>query len=171
MTSRGYLRDGGLRDIDGELVDEKTYTNADRERGPLPAGMPIHHMRARLTLDNEMRVVQAHAAMPTVPFGCCAGAVGGVSQLKGALVGAGWRRAVDAATGATQGCTHMRELLYALATTAFQTVSSYREQHMPELGAPSSGDGGRPFCLNQCHSWADTSPVMAVYFPQFHRKP
>ena len=38
VTSRGYLRDGGLRDIDGELVDEKTYTNADRERGPfLPA--------------------------------------------------------------------------------------------------------------------------------------
>ena len=177
VTSRGYLRDGGLWDIDGELVDEKTYTSADRERGPLPAGMPIHHMRARLTLDNEMRVVEAHAAMPTVPFGYCAGAgagagaVGGVSQLKGALVGAGWRRAVDAAMGATQGCTHMRELFYALATTAFQTASSYREQHMPELGAPSSGNGGRPFYSNQCHSWADTSPVVAVYFPQFHRKP
>jgi hypothetical protein len=61
-------------------------------------------------------------------------------------------------------------LFYALATTAFQTISAYREQHMPELGPPKASDGERPFFLDQCYSWAHTSPVVAVHFPQFHRK-
>lgn len=171
VTSLGLLRDDGLWDVEGELFDEKSYTYADRERGPLRPGLPMHHMRARITLDNDMNVVDAHAAMPAIPFGYCAGAVPGVERLKGASVGAGWRRAVDAAMGSTRGCTHMRELFYALATTAFQTISAYREQHMPELGPPKAADGQRPFFLNQCHSWADTSPVVAEYFPRFHRKP
>lgn len=44
VRSRGFLRDDGLWDIEGELLDEKTYTYADRDRGALPAGVPMHHM-------------------------------------------------------------------------------------------------------------------------------
>lgn len=170
VTTEGFLREDGLWDIDGELFDEKSYTYADRERGPLAPGKPMHHMRARVTVDNDMNVVDAQAAMPALPFGYCAGALGGVAKLKGTSMGAGWRRSVDAVMGSTHGCTHLRELFYALATTAFQTISAYREQHMPELGAPKAKDGERPFFLDQCHSWAHTSPVVAEYFPQFYKK-
>lgn len=169
VTSQGFLRDDGLWDIDGELFDEKSYIYADRERGPLPAGMPMHHMRARITINNEMNVLEAHAAMPALPFAYCSGALAGITNLKGACVGSGWRRSVDAVMGGTKGCTHMRELFYALATTAFQTISAYREQHMPQHGPPKGSDGVRPFFLNQCHSWADTSPIVRLYFPKFYR--
>lgn len=171
VTSQGFLRDDGLWDIEGELFDEKSYTYSDRERGPLEPGMPMHHMRARVTIDNDMKVLEAHAAMPALPFGYCSSAMAGVAKLKGASIGSGWRRSVDAVMGGTKGCTHMRELFYALATTAFQTISAYREQHMPELGAPKGTDTQRPFFLNQCHSWAESSPVVAEFFPQFYRKP
>jgi hypothetical protein len=171
VTSHGFLRDDGLWDIDGELFDEKSYTYADRERGALAAGVPMHHMRARITIDNEMNVLEAHAAMPALPFAYCSGVLPAVATLQGTCVGSGWRRSVDAVMGGTKGCTHMRELFYALATTAFQTISAYREQHMPELGAPKGGGTQKPFFLNQCHSWAETSPVVAEYFPKFYRKP
>ena len=170
VTSQGFLREDGHWDVDGELVDLKTYIYADRERGPLPVGSPMHHMRARVTVDNNLRVIDAHAAMPALPFAYCAGALAGVEKLRGELMGPGWRHAVSAAMGASRGCTHMRELFYLLATTAFQTISAYREQHMPELGTPKDLDTGKPFFLDGCHSWSQASPVVAQYFPEFHRK-
>lgn len=40
IRTRGFLRDDGLWDVEGELMDEKSYTYADRERGLLPADPP-----------------------------------------------------------------------------------------------------------------------------------
>jgi hypothetical protein len=170
VITRGYLREDGLWDIEGELVDEKTYTYADRDRGPLPAGSPMHHMRARLTVDHELMVHAAEGAMPAHPFATCTDGIAPIDALVGASLAQGFRRVVEEAMGHTRGCTHLRDLVLALATTAYQTVSSYREQYLPELGVPKAADGERPFFLNQCRSWAEDSPVVAVHFPQFHRK-
>ncbi len=170
VVTRGYLRDDGLWDIEGELIDEKTYTYADRDRGPLPAGSPMHHMRARLTVDHDLVVRAAEGAMPAHPFATCTGAIGPTQALVGVSLAKGFRRAVEEAMGRTSGCTHLRDLILAIATTAYQAVSSYREQFLPGLGAPKAADGERPFFLNQCRSWAETSQVVATHFPQFHRK-
>lgn len=170
VITRGYLRDDGLWDIEGELVDEKTYTYADRDRGPLPAGSPMHHMRARLTVDHELIVHAADGAMPAHPFSTCTGAVLPMQALVGTSLARGFRRSVENAMGSTSGCTHLKDLVLAMATTAYQAVSSWREQYMPEVGAPKATDGERPFFLNHCLSWADTSPVVAEHFPQFYRK-
>jgi hypothetical protein len=170
VVTRGYLRDDGLWDIEGELVDEKTYTYDDRDRGPLPAGSPMHHMRARLTVDRDLVVHAAEGAMPAHPFRTCTGAVEPVQALVGVSLSKGFRKAVDEAMGRTRGCTHLRDLILALATTAYQTISSYREQFMPELGAPKAAGGERPFFLDQCRSWAENGPVVAVHFPRFYRK-
>ncbi len=65
MNTRGYLRDDGLWDLEGELIDEKSYTYADRDRGPLPAGRPMHHMRVRLTVDHFFAIHAAeHGCQP-----------------------------------------------------------------------------------------------------------
>ena len=169
--TRGFQREDGLWDIEGELVDEKTYTYADRHRGPLPAGSPMHHMRARLTIDIDLKIHAAEAAMPAHPFATCLEAVTPVDGLVGRSLARGFGRAVEETMGRTAGCTHMRGLLLAMATTAYQTISSWREQHMPELGAPRLADGETPFFFDQCRSWASTSPVVAEYFPKFYKKP
>lgn len=169
VRTRGFLRDDGLWDLEGELVDEKTYTYADRERGPLPAGSPMHHMRARLTVDHHLVVHQAEIDMPAIPFSLCAGAAEPAKELVGRSLGRGFGRAIEEAMGRTSGCTHVRYLILALANTAYQTISAYREQFMPELGAPKAHDGERPFFLNQCKAWDETGSVVARFFPQFHR--
>lgn len=171
VVTRGYLRDDGLWDIEGELVDEKTYTYADRDRGPLPSGAPMHHMRARLTVDRDLKVLAAEGAMPARPFHTCTIGISPVQALVGASLAKGFRRTIDEAMGGTRGCTHLRDLVLAVATTAYQTISSWREQFMPELGAPKAKDGISPFFLNQCVSWSEQSPVVAVHFPELHRGP
>ena len=170
VRTRGFLRDDGLWDLEGELLDEKTYTYADRDRGPLPAGSPMHHMRARLTVDHELTVHDAEIDMAAIPFPLCAGAADPAKALVGKSLGRGFRRAMEEAMGGTGGCTHVRYLILALANTAYQSISAYREQFMPEIGAPKAADGERPFFLNQCRSWAETGEVVAQYFPRFHRK-
>ena len=74
VRTRGFLRDDGLWDLEGELLDEKSYTYADRDRGALPAGSPMHHMRARLTVNHDLIVRDAEIDMAAIPFSLCAGA-------------------------------------------------------------------------------------------------
>jgi len=169
VRTRGFLRDDGLWDIEGELLDEKSYTYEDRERGPLPAGSPMHLMRARLTVDHELTVHAAEVDMAAIPFSTCAGAATPAKELVGRSLKRGFGRAIEEAIGRTRGCTHVRYLILALANTAYQTISAYREQFMPELGAPTAADGERPFFLNQCRSWDEKGPVVARFMPRFHK--
>jgi hypothetical protein len=169
VRTRGFLRDDGLWDIEGELRDEKTYTYEDRERGPLPAGSPMHLMRARLTVDHEMTVHAAEVDMDAIPFSTCAGAAAPARDLIGKSLKRGFGRAIEEAMGRTSGCTHVRYLILALANTAYQTISAYREQFMPELGAPKAADGERPFFLNQCLSWDERGPVVARFMPRYRK--
>ena len=170
VRTRGFLREDDLWDIEGELLDEKAYTYADRDRGALPAGAPMHHMRARLTVDSELIVHDAEIDMAAIPFALCAGAADPAKELVGKSLGRGFRRAMEDAMGGTGGCTHVRYLILALTNTAYQTISAYHEQFMPELGAPKGADGERPFFLDQCRSWAQSGEVVARYFPRFHKE-
>ena len=166
-TFQGFLREDGLWDIEGELVDTKTYRYGDRERGPLEPGHPIHRMIVRISVDNDLIVREAVADMHDIPFSYCSAAGLRVDGLVGARVGKGWRKAVDACLAGTAGCSHLRELIYYLATTAFQTISPFREEHMAKLGPPTDDKQGLPFFLDNCRSWARNSPVVQKYFPNF----
>ena len=68
---------------------------------------------------------------------------------------------VKARYGRAQGCTHLLELLYPVATTAFQTVFSYREQQMRDQGmteAEAMRRKGPP--VNSCYAFAEDGPVI-----------
>ena len=56
VECRGYRREDGLWDIEGRLVDVKTYTFHNNERGDVPPGEPVHEMWIRLTVDDDMKI-------------------------------------------------------------------------------------------------------------------
>ena len=124
VRTRGFLRDDGLWDIEGELRDEKTYTYEDRERGPLPAGSPMHLMRARLTVDHEMIVHAAEVDMDAIPFSTCAGAAAPAQELIGKSLKRGFGRAIEEAMGRTSGCTHVRYLILAMPSPILELAGS-----------------------------------------------
>lgn len=162
----GYLRDDGFWDFEAELKDVRSYPSKGYERGELPPGDPVHHILVRLTVDNDLVVRDAALQMKAVPFGYCQGAAADPQSLIGLTLGRGWRRAVDDRMKGTLGCSHLRELLYGIPTLAMQTLTPYRETHMPELGAPRGPDGA-PFYLNQCRSWSFDGPVVERFYPEF----
>ncbi|MFT3718680.1 DUF2889 domain-containing protein [Pseudorhodoferax sp.] len=164
---RGYHRDDGLWDIEGHLRDTKNYEQTMPGRGVLPKGEPVHDMHVRVTIDDAMKIVDIHAAMPGTPFEECPRAEAPVRRLIGATLGRGWRRALDEAIGGTRGCTHLRELLFGAATAAFQTMGSYREHLRQQRGEPETVRLTPPFYMGQCMSWDFDGPVIARVAPQF----
>ena len=167
VECRGYLRDDGLWDIEGRMVDTKTYSFPNRHRGEVREGQPVHEMWLRLTIDDSMRIHEVDAATDYGPFGMCPAITDNFKRLEGLTIGPGFRRAVRARVGGTQGCTHLVELVDPIATTAFQTMTARRHHKEPQGGEEFAPEE-RPRFLGTCHALASDSPVVKERWPEFY---
>jgi hypothetical protein len=167
VTYRGYLRDDGLWDIEGEISDTKTYGFEMSERGAMPPGSRVHGMLIRVTVDESMVIHAIHAAMDDTPYGECRRGEDPMQKMIGASMGPGWRQAIEKALGGIKGCTHLRELLFNMATAAYQTVFPYRERQRQLAGAVPASSEQPPYHLGRCIAWDFDGPVVAQHYPQF----
>lgn len=111
----------------------------------MAAGEPVHHMLARLELDDDYVFLAIHCAMKSHPFPECAGALPELGKLVGVKVSSGWRKAVNTHLADARGCTHIRELLVNMGTAAYQTVAGEARKRITHtivdatiIGTPSS---------------------------------
>src|SRR6478752_4164983 len=120
---RGYKRADGLYDIEGHLVDTKPF-DFKLAAGMRPAGEAIHGMWLRITVDRELRIVDAAASMDAVPYaGDCDRIAPDYKKLIGVAIRPGYTKRLKDLFGTVRGCTHVTELAGALATAAFQTMA------------------------------------------------
>jgi hypothetical protein len=161
IALRGYEREDGLVDVDVHLTDTKTYTGFNYETGPVPAGTPVHDMWLRLTVDMNMTIIDCVAAMDTTPHMICGGAAPNYSSLIGLNIAKGFLKAAAERVGGTMGCTHLREILQQVATTAFQTMVSVRGQDR-EAYKPANANALAGM-LNTCHAFDEKGPVIAGF--------
>jgi hypothetical protein len=163
IDCRGYRREDGLWDIEGHLTDTKAYPFENSWRGQIPPGEPLHDMWLRLTVDDQLTVIEAEAVTAAGPYAVCPAITPAFSKLEGLRIGPGWRRAVQARLGGVQGCTHLVELLGPLATTAFQTVYPLRPRR-----APGGADKRPPPHLGSCHALARDGEVVRRHHPRWY---
>lgn len=172
---RGYRRADGLFDIDAELVDTKTYAFANHDRGRIAPGEPLHHMVARMTLDESMLLTQFEAATERGPYTVCPAAAASFARLAGLRIGRGFIKAANERVGGTAGCTHLRELLQPMATVAFQTLYAVRVKQAPDAAATADANAqpsqGKPALLGTCLAYAPDSPVVKRQWPHFYTGP
>jgi hypothetical protein len=164
ISYRGYLRDDGLWDIEGELKDSKTHPIQLGYRGEMPAGEAVHNMLLRITIDDEMVIHDIAAAMPHTPYLECRPAIDSIKNVIGLQMGRGWKKKIEGAIGGLLGCTHVRELLAGAATAAYQTVYPHRSN---QSGIAPGEVTEQPKHLNQCKAWDLQGTVVLRYFPQF----
>jgi len=166
IQCRGYQRDDGLWDIEGAIVDTKTYSFDNVDRGGVAAGEPVHHMRVRLTVDDDLVVRMAEASTDAAPHTICGDMTGVVDTLVGATIARGWRKEVFKRMGGVKGCTHITDLLVGpVAVTAHQTIAAARARRK------AGGDGAPPPQLDSCHAYERHSPVVKRQWPDFHEDP
>lgn len=167
VVYRGYQREDGLWDIEAELTDTKTYALERSERGDMPPGTPIHGMAIRATVDDHMTIREIASSSDHTPFAECQQGTDPMQQMVGVTMGPGWRQAIERALGGTRGCTHLRELLFNMATAAYQTVPVYREHLRRRAGAPELEGAGPPYHLGKCIAWNFDGPVVQRHYPRF----
>ena len=156
---QGYKREDGLYDIEGHLVDTKPY-DFKLAAGVRPAGVPIHGMWLRITVDRSLTIVDAAAAMDAMPYvDHCDQIVPAYRLLVGLAIRPGYQQRVKELLGGVRGCTHITELASSLATATFQTMAGQRLQAADQ----------RPFQIGRCHALAETAPAVARYYPKWYR--
>ena len=136
VTIEGFAREDGLWDIEGRMTDVKTYGFPNEDRGRIEAGEPLHDMRVRLAIDADMRVHAVEASTEASPFRICPEIAPNYRKLEGAVIGPGWRARIREVADGRDGCTHISELLVAMATAAFQTLYAQRERRATETPIP-----------------------------------
>lgn len=159
-TFQGFEREDGLWDIEGELLDTKPHAFEIKGERRWEADEPVHHMHIRLTLDNAMKIRDVAVVMDSFPHAPCPQAEAPMQRLIGESVGRGWRKTIERHLGGVQGCTHLRELLFGMATAAFQSRSA-------SFAAPA--DGSPPMHLGKCLAWDFNGPVVERVYPMFFR--
>lgn len=165
----GYQREDGLWDIEGRMVDTKTYAFPNEDRGgAIEAGEPLHDMWLRLTVDDQFRIHDIEARTDGSPFGLCPAITARYRQLIGVRIGPGWSLKLRELFGGVNGCTHLTELLGPVATTLFQTL--YGRRYDEEDVKPPEQRTAPPV-LNTCHALASDSPVVKKRWPRAYTGP
>ncbi|HUB94825.1 MAG TPA: DUF2889 domain-containing protein [Stellaceae bacterium] len=170
IVCSGFHRKDGLWDIEGHLVDVKTYDFNTQYR-QVVSGEPVHQMWLRLTIDDELVIRDVEAVTDHSPFPICPAVTANFARLKGMSIRPGFNTKVRELLGGIEGCTHLVEMIGPVATTAYQTIYPYRDKLRRERGetAPSAPQPARrPRFLNTCHGWSSTGPIVKQLYPDFY---
>lgn len=168
VECNGFRRTDGLWDIEGRLVDVKTYTFTNRERGDVLPGEPVHEMWVRLTVDDDLEIKAVETVTDHSPFAVCKEVAPNFERLVGVTIGPGWRGAVRQRVGGIEGCTHIVELMGPIATTAFQTIYPIKSR---ERESNRTASDGPPRLLNTCHAFRSDGPKVKEFWPDHYDGP
>ncbi|MGJ7511195.1 DUF2889 domain-containing protein [Variovorax sp. GT1P44] len=167
ITFQGYYREDGQWDIEAELTDAKAYPFTSPGLGTLPPETLIHNMAIRTTLDETLTIREISATMNGKPQTECALATHPMQQLVGCTMGPGWRATLEKHLGGIKGCTHLRELMFNMATAAFQTIPTHHELLRGQADEPVADAARPPYHLGKCMSWDFNGPLVKAHFPQY----
>jgi hypothetical protein len=165
---RGYRRSDGLWDIEGRIVDTKSYGFNNAWRGEIAPGTPVHDMWIRLTLDDALTVQDIEVTTDAAPFAICGDIAPSFASVKGLTVGPGWRKQIRERLGGVKGCTHLVEMLGAMATVAFQTIYPARQRQEGSSGMERD-EGKVPPMLDACHALARDGDIVKQHWPKYYR--
>ena len=157
----GYRRVDGLWDIEAHLTDVKNH-DFQLKTGVRRAGLAVHDMWLRVTIDRAFNVVAAQACSDAVPYpGACETIGPEYRRLVGLSLIKDFRRKTRELLGGVRGCTHLTEMLGGLPTAAIQTFAGEQREERE--------DGRKPFQLDQCHALETTTETVRTLYPKWHR--
>ena len=159
ITLQGFRRGDGLMDVEAHLVDTKGFDFSNPDRGQIPSGVPLHEMWVRMTIGEDLTIVACEAVTDLGPYVTCTGGAASFAKLVGLTIKPGFLKAANARVGGVLGCTHLREMLQEIATTAFQTMWPVRAQRRAAAGKPEEDDSA---LIDTCHAYAADGPVVVA---------
>ncbi|MDY7576085.1 DUF2889 domain-containing protein [Actimicrobium sp. CCI2.3] len=169
LKVEAYARDDKLWDIEAQITDIKTRV-VPLASGDRPAGMPIHDLKLRLTINVNLDIIAVEAASDAVPYpGYCDTISPAYQAMVGLNLMRNFRRQLTLRLGGTAGCTHLTELAQILPTAAIQALSG--EVIDTRDGSSAASDQpSQPFQLDRCHALRTDGAAVALYYPRWVAK-
>lgn len=163
---RFFRRRDGLYEVEGTLVDTKSQPfRRQLASSDTPPGEPLHDMTLVLVLDEALEVKEVSARMRATPFDVCSGASQTLAPLVGHRIGPGWNQKVRELLRGAASCSHLRELLGPMATTALQGLAPQRLARLNEPGREQE----RQAKVDSCYAYASHREVVSALWPDLHR--
>ena len=135
-----------------------------------------------MTVSETMEIVACEATSDLTPYAVCPKAAPNFAALTGLHIRPGFLREATNRVRGTLGCTHLREMLQQMATTAFQTINPARARNdLKTAGVPRGSDkfdakiaekmGGPTAIVGTCLAYGTDSPVIQRRWPHLYTGP
>ena len=175
IFSKGYLRNDGFFEIESIIKDIKSYDIPKSDGSVLTTGSPLHEMHVILKINIELKILDISAKTISAPYKICSGANFKIKSLIGETIGPGWKNKINKLIGNIDGCTHIRELLVSMATVSFQTIYGEKARRKREAVKndsinPDTNNNTKPFLLNTCYAFDETSEVVKQEWPKYFKE-
>lgn len=155
---RGYQREDKLWDIESELLVTKVKELPVAGEQAIAPGSPLHCMTTRVTINSHFIIPAITVSMDATPHRECPQTQASMQSMVGCTMSRGWRQAIERNLSGICGCTHLRELLFNMATAAFQTLAHELADSNPQHPPPYFGT---------CSTWDFNGTMVARLYPQF----
>jgi hypothetical protein len=157
-----YAYDGQRIIVEGSLRDERFQESHVISGETFPSGV-IHHMAIRLLVNcSNLLIEDIEVDLTSVPREMCRETIDCLAPIKGLTITRGFTAKVKKLAGGNKGCTHLVELILAMAPAVFQGFGAHQSQK------PSNVDSDHAkmilqFLVNTCRIWREDGPVMEKF--------
>jgi hypothetical protein len=156
-----YEYDGQRVIVEGSFEDRRFRKAHTITREISPKGL-IHHMAIRLLVNGSNRMIEdVDVDLICFPMEECRKTIDSLAPIKGLTITRGFTQKVKQMVGGCKGCTHLVELLQAMAPAAVQGVNTHQQRR------PSDIDADRTrrvlsHLTNTCYAWREDAPLVAM---------
>jgi len=164
-----YDYDGQRIIIEGLLRDDRFQDSYMITGETFPQGV-IHHMVVRLLVNcSNLSIEDVDVDLLSVPREVCRETIDCLAPVKGLTVTKGFTAKVKKMAGGAKGCTHLVELIQAMAPAVFQGYGAHQSQK------PSNFDSDRAqmvlqFLCNTCRTWREDGPFVELFKKRLNKE-
>jgi hypothetical protein len=159
-----YEYDGQRIIVEGFLKDDRFQDTHAITGETFPRGV-IHHMGIRLLINcSNFLIEDIDVELIAVPREVCRETIACLAPIKGLTIVRGFTSKVKKLAGGSKGCTHLLELLLAMAPAAVQGFAAHQSRK-PSGVDPDHAKFILKYLINTCHAWREDGP-----FVEMHKK-
>ena len=157
-----YYYDEQRMIVEGFLKDNRFQESHPMTGEKLPSGV-VHHMAIRLMVNcSNLLIEDIDVDLISVPREACHETIGCLAPIKGLTITKGFTAKVKKLIGGKKGCTHLEELILAMAPAAIQGYATYQSRKEVVFN-PNRAKMILGFLANTCLVWREDGPFVEMF--------
>jgi hypothetical protein len=127
-------------------------------------------MSIRLLVNcSNLLIEDVDVVLASVPREVCRETIECLAPIKGLTVTKGFTLKVKKLAGGRKGCTHLMELLMAMAPAAFQGFAAFQSRKSSGIDQDHARMMAK-YLVNTCHAWREEGPFVEAFRKKFNIK-